>query len=588
MSVHSHHEAYVSAQQAAFVPAHEAVFGSARPPEFPRHIVTAVLVAHDGARWLPEALSGLLGQARPVQDIIAADTGSSDDTARLLTEALGPDRVLNMARRTGFGAAVAEAARAAGPIAHERLPYLRHPSGWDPVSRTWTDDFDDPTAGEANGDPVQWLWLLHDDCEPAPDALAELLRVADPSPSAAVIGPKLRSWYDQRSLLEVGVSIARSGRRWTGLERREQDQGQHDQVRQVLAVSSAGMLVRRDVWQELGGFDRRLPLMRDDIDFCWRANAAGHTVLVAPEAALRHAEAASRERRLVDCAGRSGRTSPHRVDKAGSVYTLLANTRGPMLPYVAFRLVLSTLLRTLGYLVGKVPGQALDELTGLVGVALRPERVLAARRARARTAVPSSELRPLFPPLGATMRATMEQIYDSLAGRTQADVASAGRHGGAVESGPGDEDADYLDIEQFARLRWIARKPGPVLFGVLLLVSLVSCRGLLGSGSLSGGALLPAPGGAAGLWGAYTGAWHAVGIGTTQASPPYLALVALLSSVLFGSSGLTLTLLLACSVPLAGLSAYFASRPLTGSRPRPPGRSPRAAWAPLCSPSCCR
>ncbi|CAO0828373.1 hypothetical protein SMICM17S_07030 [Streptomyces microflavus] len=48
---------------------------------------------------------------------------------------------------------------------------------------------------------------------------------------------KLRGWYDRKQLLEVGVSIANSGRRWTGLDRREQDQGQHDQVRTVLSVS---------------------------------------------------------------------------------------------------------------------------------------------------------------------------------------------------------------------------------------------------------------------------------------------------------------------------------------------------------------
>ncbi|KPC86047.1 hypothetical protein ADL35_12875, partial [Streptomyces sp. NRRL WC-3753] len=60
------------------------------------------------------------------------------------------------------------------------------------------------------------------------------------------------------------------------------------------------MLIRRDVYEELGGFDRALPLMRDDVDLCWRAQAAGHRVLIAPDAVLRHAEAASRERRTVD------------------------------------------------------------------------------------------------------------------------------------------------------------------------------------------------------------------------------------------------------------------------------------------------
>ncbi|MFE3994442.1 glycosyltransferase family 2 protein [Streptomyces goshikiensis] len=537
---------------------------AAATPEFPRHVVTAVLVAHDGARWLPRTLTGLLGQERPAQNLIAADTGSADDSARLLGEALGDDRVLHLARRAGFGTAVEEAVRAAGTLTAEDLPYLKRPSGWDPVSRTWQDDaYDLPEL--PHGEPVQWLWLLHDDSAPEPDALTELLRVADENPDAAVIGPKLRGWYDKKQLLEAGVTIARSGRRWTGLDRREQDQGQHDQVRPVLSVSTAGMLVRRDVYEALGGFDRRLPLMRDDIDLCWRAQSAGHTVLVAPDAVLRHAEAAARERRTVDCAGR-GATSPHRVDKAGAVYTILANSSGAALPYVLLRLLVATVLRTLAYLIGKAPGQAVDEFAGLLATLLRPGRILAARRARGRAAVPAKELRPLFPPPGATLRANAEQLAGYFGGDRDTTAATAGRHGGAIESGPGDDDADYLEIEQFARLKRIARNPAPVLFAVLLLVSLAACRGLLFGGALMGGALLPAPDSGLDLWRGYTGDWQTVAAGTTAGAPPYLAVLGAFSVLLFGSTQYALTLLLVCSVPLAGLTAYFASRPLVVSR----------------------
>ncbi|GAA0535226.1 glycosyltransferase family 2 protein [Streptomyces mordarskii] len=563
MSVHSHQAAQYPAANAAFAPAQEPV----QTPAYPRHVVTAVLVAHDGARWLPDALSGLLGQERPVQSVIAVDTGSADDSARLLTAALGDERVLHMARRSGFGTAVAEAVRAAPVLGPEELTYLKRPSGWDPVNRTWRDDaYDLPEL--PHGEPVQWLWLLHDDCAPEPDALAELLRVVDAELTAnrepAIVGPKLRGWYDRRQLLEVGVSIARSGRRWTGLERREQDQGQHDQVRPVLSVSSAGMLVRRDVWEELGGFDARLPLMRDDVDLCWRAQAAGHQVLIAPDAVLRHAEASARERRPIDCVGRSV-ANPHRVDKAGAVYTLLVNTRGALLPYVMLRLLFGTLLRTLAYLVGKVPGQALDEVAGLFGILLRPGRILAARKRRGRPATEPSELRPLFPPPGATVRATVEQVASNIGGRSEPELSSGGRHG-AVESGPGGDDADFLEIEQFARLKRIARKPGPMLFLVLLVVSLVACRDLLGAGALAGGALLPAPAHVSELWSSYVDGWHPVGTGGTQSAPPYLAALAALSTVFLGSTGFTLTLLLVCSVPLAGFIAYFASRPLVESR----------------------
>ena len=89
-----------------------------------------------------------------------------------------------------------------------------------------------------------------------------------------------------------------SGRRVTDLERREHDQGQHDGVRDVLGVSSAGMLVRRDVWDALEGFDPTLPLFRDDLDFCWRAHRRGERVLIATDAVLHHREASAHGRRI--------------------------------------------------------------------------------------------------------------------------------------------------------------------------------------------------------------------------------------------------------------------------------------------------
>ncbi|NED29628.1 hypothetical protein, partial [Streptomyces anulatus] len=93
------------------------------------------------------------------------------------------------------------------------------------------------------------------------------------------------------------------------------------------------------------------------------------------------------------------------------------------------------------------------------------------------------------------------------------------RHG-AVESGPGGDDADFLEIDQFARLKRIGRKPGPILFALLLVVSLIAGRNLLSGGALAGGALLPAPAEVGALWGQYADAWHTVGTGGTQTAPP--------------------------------------------------------------------
>jgi len=73
---------------------------------YARHVVTAVIVAHDGAAWLPNVIDALLGQTRPVQRVVAVDTGSRDRSGAVLTELLGRSVVFGMDRRTGYGHAV--------------------------------------------------------------------------------------------------------------------------------------------------------------------------------------------------------------------------------------------------------------------------------------------------------------------------------------------------------------------------------------------------------------------------------------------------------------------------------------------------
>ena len=321
-----------------------------------QHVVTAVIVAHDGAAWLPRIAEALLGQTRPVQRVVAVDTGSRDRSGAVLAELLGRSVVFGMDRRTGYGAAIAHA--------------LRH--------RAANTNVPGP-AGLAPGDRTEWVWLLHDDSEPAPDALEQLLRGAAETRASAVLGPKVMDWADQRVLLEAGVTIDGAGRRITGVEPREVDQGQHDGDRDVMAVSSAGMLVRRDVWGQVGGFDPAMPLLRDDVDFCWRVHAAGHRVRVITDAVVYHLEATARNRRAPSAAPR-----PRRMDRHNALLTLLANLPlWPALSALAGNLVLSS-LRTVFFLLAKRPRAALDELAGVTSVLGHPMQLAAARRRRAR------------------------------------------------------------------------------------------------------------------------------------------------------------------------------------------------------------
>jgi GT2 family glycosyltransferase len=468
-------------------------------PQLDRHVVTAVLVTHDGARWLPETLKALLTQSHPIDRLVAADTGSDDAGPAMLTEVVGEGNLISLQATTRYADAVA--ATVSHPAAAVDVPV---------------------PDGVLGQDRTEWIWLLHDDSTPAPDALERLLRTAENHPPAAIVGPKLRDWDDRRVLLEVGIAIDRAGRRETGLDPREFDQGQHDTIREVMAVSTAGMLVRRDVWDELGGLDPAFGLFRDDVDFCWRAYAAGHRVLVAPDAVVFHAEAAARgERRVAYAAD----------DRRSALLVLFAN-----LPLSALALslpvnVLASLLRAVFFAAAKRPAAAAAELAALRSALFRAPRLWRARRPGL-TASGVSRFQPRWP--------TLRRLPDLFVGRR----------------------IPLPTAEPGVLHRWL-RRPGVLLTLALAVVALVAERRLLATGGrLGGGALVPPWGGASDLWAEYLAGWHPVGLGSGAGAPPYAGILAVLATLLLGKPWLAVLVLLLAAVPLAGLTAYVAARRL--------------------------
>ena len=491
--------------------------------------VTALLVSHDGARWLPAVLEGLGAQTRAPDRVVAVDTGSTDACPELLSRHLGADSVISAPADTSYPEAVARG-----------LAQL-------PVTE----------AAEA-----EWLWLLHDDSRPAPDALEHLLAAAADNPSVTLLGPKLREWPSLRRLLEVGLTISGTGRRETGLERGEYDQGQHDRTRDVLAVSSAGMLVRRDVFEELDGFDRRLPMFGNDLDLGWRAARAGHRSVVVPSAVCFHVEAAHRGVRRTRVTGQH-----RRAERRAAIYTLLAGCSVLALPFVAVRLVLGSLLRALGLLLARAPREAGDELLAMLAAYARPDQVLRGRIERHRTArVRPREVRHLLAPFWLPYRHGLDAVTDlaSAVAHQAADVSAARRATSADETGPVPDEAENLpdDTGVFARVLTTPR--GMVVAGLVLL-SLVAARGLFGSGFLSRGALLPAPGSAFGWWSLYLEQWHPGGVGSDLAAGPYVVVLAAVGTLLLGKAWLVVDLLFLLAVPLAAWGAWRFLRPLTGS-----------------------
>jgi len=69
----------------------------------------------------------------------------------------------------------------------------------------------------------------------------------------------------------------------------------HAERRKVDWVSGACFLIRRRVWDDIGGFDPTYFMYMEDVDLCWRAGRAGWQVLYQPAGEVTHAQGVSAE-----------------------------------------------------------------------------------------------------------------------------------------------------------------------------------------------------------------------------------------------------------------------------------------------------
>ncbi|MEA5117712.1 MAG: hypothetical protein VB036_08840 [Propionicimonas sp.] len=388
---------------------------------------------------------------------------------------------------------------------------------------------DDPDPGSA----ADWLWLLTADCEPSPGALKHLLVALDRNPDLDVVGPLLvepRRHGPGIVIAQYGQTISSNGRLRSLVPSGELYQGQLERA-DALGVDAAGMLVRGDVWRELGGFNRDLPHAFRGIDFGWRATLAGHRVAVEPAAqVVVHAEPLDLgDARAAGLAVVGAHLTPGR--------RLLGR----------LRLAVMSLLASLAFLLGKDGARAAGEITGLgrwIGrrrlrrsVALTARQVSSTPQTRARA-------RSLRPARGAGLRRGLEGAAE----RISEWLASF--------SGPTDAPSlDELTGDEFAGVRRDQPRISPLVVGLVLTVLLAAGAGraLFRAGSLQGPWLLPAPA----SWLTLVQEYVAPIAGQPALhTPGWTGLMGLASFVTGGQPEWLVSILVMGCVPLAWLAAF--------------------------------
>jgi GT2 family glycosyltransferase len=462
---------------------------------YPR--VTAIVVAHSGGPRLQRTLDALAAQTRKPDAVIAVDCATTDDAARLLAES-GPTQLLSIPERLPFGTAVATAVRVLPPTS---------------------------SADEL-------IWLLAHDTAPEPDALAALIGALEVSPSVAVVGPKLVDAQDPTFIREFGEAMTPFGAS-APLVENELDQAQHDGLSDVLAVSSAGMLVRQPVWEALDGFDPALPTADDGLDFCTRARLAGYRVTLVAQARV--------------ALGGDGLAGPNLSPKWRVRRRLVKERRAAQLhrrmvyapawavPFHWLSLVPLALLRSVVRLLRKEPGSIGGELAAAFRVAFSGLAVSNARRrlARGRTVTWAAV---------APLRIPFPEVRRARALKREAALVS--------------QQGERQDLDFFAT-------GGGWTVLVALVAGALVFYPLVGAGALTGGGLLPLDSSVGQLWANVGYGWRDVSLGFTGAADPFSAVLAVLGTVTFWQPSLALVVLYLLALPLTALGAWLAAARLT-------------------------
>ncbi len=142
---------------------------------------------------------------------------------------------------------------------------------------------------------ADYLFVLNNDTEVSPGCLSALVEAGEAHPEAAAIGCFVYAHEPPRPFLYAGLHAFAEPRAAVMGECYGPEALGASSLIPVDSAHGCGFALRRSAYEALGGFDARFFAMHEEVDWCMRARAAGHEILAAPQAVIRHKVGASFE-----------------------------------------------------------------------------------------------------------------------------------------------------------------------------------------------------------------------------------------------------------------------------------------------------
>ena len=145
------------------------------------------------------------------------------------------------------------------------------------------------TAKYAKG---KFIVFLNNDTQVQENWLDSLLGLIENDETIGMVGSKLV--YPDGSLQEAGGIIWSDGSGWNYGRNRSPLDSEYNYVKEVDYISGASIMIRNDLWTEIGGFDERYaPAYYEDSDLAFNVRKYGYRVVYQPESVVVHFEGIS-------------------------------------------------------------------------------------------------------------------------------------------------------------------------------------------------------------------------------------------------------------------------------------------------------
>jgi len=205
-----------------------------------KDLVSIIIVNYNGKEYLQKCLESLMKINYKDFEVIIVDNNSTDDSIEFVKNTYPSVIIIKLEKNYGF----AEPNNIGVKI--------------------------------AKGD---FLLFLNNDTEVSPNFIEKMVNVLNSDSKIAIC---------QSLLLKPNDEIDSSGDYVDELGRSYSSRKKLTEVKEILSARGASMMVRKDSFLDLGGFDKKFFASFEDVDICWRAWLWGYKVVLVPDSIVHH------------------------------------------------------------------------------------------------------------------------------------------------------------------------------------------------------------------------------------------------------------------------------------------------------------